>query len=269
LLAAKNMMVKFILFAFISAFLLKDVTAADCEKGVTDCYRTMFETIQPNGNISYSMTYSSYKQIFSTAYSMWEGYEAICVVQNDLQTCLQNGGYEDCINVKQLRNVSFVRQDDPYNAKSYVYDYLQYKYLCAELNNTNRDTHKCYRYNLMSIPPANCTLYSSNNDNSPDCFTRRIYLDCVYNYANAVCGEQSQCITKKIYTLSMCSDFDYYYEEKNQPSCGACTSRLVGSTDLLKDVCTDTNQDNAGTLPTMSITLLFFVTIVFQLFVKN
>jgi hypothetical protein len=264
------MMVKFILIALISAFLLKDVTAVDCEKGVTDCYRAMFETIQPNGNISYSMTYDSYSIIFSTAYKMWEGYQAICRVQNNLQTCLQNGGYEGCINVNDLRNVSFVRQDNqPYHAQDYVVDYLRYKYLCSELNNTNRDTHKCVNDNLINTNPANCTLYKSNNDGSPDCFTRTIYLDCVYNYANAVCGEQSQCITKKYYTLDMCLAFDLHYGGTNQPSCGACTSTLVGSTDLLKDVCTDTNQDNAGTLPTMSITLLFFVTIVFQLFVKN
>jgi hypothetical protein len=269
LLAAKNMMVKFILFALISAYLLKDVTAVDCETGVTNCYRKMFQTIQARDNVTYSMTYSSYGTIFSTAFNMWEGYQAICRVQNDLQTCLQNGGYEGCIKVNDLVNVSFVRRDNPAYAQSYVFDYLRYNYLCSELNNTNRDTHKCVRDNLMNIPSANCSNYQSNNDGSPDCFTRSIYLECVNNYANAVCGEQSQCITKKLHTLSMCSAFDSYYGGINQPSCGVCTSTLVGSTDLLKDVCKDTNQDNAGTLSTLPVTLLFFVTLVFQLFVKN
>uniref|UniRef100_A0AC34FF22 Transmembrane protein n=1 Tax=Panagrolaimus sp. ES5 TaxID=591445 RepID=A0AC34FF22_9BILA len=280
-----KMVAKFILYAFITVFVLKEVTAdcsADQLNQVQTCYTQMFQTIQARNNVTYTMSYSSYSSIFSTAYTMWEGYQAICPVHNTLQNCLKGAGIESCINKNDLSNANFVKQDSIYSAQAYTYDYLRYNYMCSQLNNSqfslkgklykinikiftaNRDTYTCYKQNLAFIPEANCTNNYQNNF-APDCFTYKIYMECVKNYANAVCGEQSQCMTQKLYTLKMCNEFG----NKDQPSCGVCTAPLVGSTDPLTSVCTDATQNNGSILPTLSFSLLFFVTLVFQLFVKN
>ena len=267
------MMIKFILYAFISAFLLRDVTAVDCGQ-VQNCYAEMFKSILGR-DVNYTMmTYDSYSGIYSTAFSMWEGYQAICPIQNNLQTCLKNGGLEGCINPTDLSKLDFVvKNGDVSSANYYVYHYLRYNFLCSELNNTGHDTYTCvrdylynfnqpYGYNTQNrIPSSNCSNYQPDKYVGPDCFTYPIYLECVTNYANAVCGEQSKCMTKKLYTLDMCAIFD-----RANKTCQACKGSLVGSSDYLTDVCTDSSQNNSGTLSTLSFTLLFFVTLVFHLF---
>uniref|UniRef100_A0A914YAJ6 Uncharacterized protein n=1 Tax=Panagrolaimus superbus TaxID=310955 RepID=A0A914YAJ6_9BILA len=195
---------------------------------------------------------------------MWEGYQDICPVQHTLQNCLKGAGIESCINYNDLSKATFVKQDYAGNAAGYTSDYLKYNYLCSQLNNTDRDTYTCYKQKLVTIPSVNCTNYYQDNIN-PDCFTYQIYMKCVANYANAVCGQQSHCMTQKLYTLEMCERFG----NKGQPSCGVCTAPLVGSTDPLTSVCTEVNQNNASILPTLSFSLLFFVTLFFQIFVKN
>ena len=274
------MMVKFILYAFVAAFLMRDVTAVDCSK-LESCYKSMFSKIQGVSDVNYTMMSSqTYRSIFGNAYSMWEGYSPICSAHNDLKSCLS--GIEDCVNPTELAKTDFIKKlyfnynTNAYDyAYKYVYDYVKYNLLCAELNSTNHDTYMCLReflYNPSAsqnqdqsrIPEYNCSLYSPSIYVGADCFTHSYYLECVSNYANTRCGAQSQCLAKKLYTLDMCDTFG----QKNI-ACSPCNGALVGSTDMLKNVCTDTAADNAGTLPTLSITLLFFVTLVFQLLVKN
>ena len=113
----------------------------------------------------------------------------------------------------------------------------------------------------------NCTQGNINNNNyisiNNNCFIRDIWNTCVKDYASARCGPQTECLAQKLFAIDTCYNFikpDTTYD------CGACNDFSYDSNPLKTVDCVAAKEQNGSSIPTASLTFLFLITLVFQLF---